>query len=214
MRCSKCGKEFGEGVNCQNCGVDRVTGLANYSSYGTSGYQGTNASYYDSSYNYSPKTMACYSCGEIIPSDSKFCPMCGRELFVICPTCGVVSSSQYLFCNQCGTNIKEYLEKRDKKEQKKRKRNKEKEEMLRRIREEDKKQEERRKAKEAKKEERKRQEELASKTIEEKHRAIIERLAREIDAKQRLKASTSEGRAEIDSERRYIDECRKKWRNL
>ena len=85
---------------------------------------------------------------------------------------------------------------------------------LDKIQKEKKEQEERRKAKEAKKEERKRQEELASKTIEEKHRAIIERLAREIDAKQRLKASTSEGRAEIDSERRYIDECRKKWRNL
>ena len=226
MRCAVCGKEFGTGNNCQHCGSDKFTGLGNYSGYTVPAKRSPKSIQLSNTKEkakekdvveeimVSSNTMACYSCGEIIPSDSKFCPMCGRELFVICPTCGVVSSSQYLFCNQCGTNMKEYLEKRDKKEQKKRKRNKEKEEMLRRIREEDKKQEERRKAKEAKKEERKRQEELASKTIEEKHRAIIERLAREIDAKQRLKASTSEGRAEIDSERRYIDECRKKWRNL
>ena len=34
MKCAACGKEFGDGGNCQNCGVDRVTGLANYSGYG------------------------------------------------------------------------------------------------------------------------------------------------------------------------------------
>ena len=31
MKCAVCGKEFGDGTNCQNCGVDRVIGLGNYS---------------------------------------------------------------------------------------------------------------------------------------------------------------------------------------
>ena len=33
MKCANCGKEFGSGTNCQNCGIDRVSGLANYSGY-------------------------------------------------------------------------------------------------------------------------------------------------------------------------------------
>ena len=109
MRCSKCGKEFGEDTNCQHCGVDRVTGLANYNGYGTSDYQGANTSHYDSSYNSSPKTMVCYACSEIIPSDSEYCPHCRKKLFEICPKCGNKFSSQYLNCNQCGTNLKQYL---------------------------------------------------------------------------------------------------------
>jgi len=88
MRCSKCGKEFGEGVNCQNCGVDRVTGLANYNGYGSSNYQGANTSYYDSSYNSSPKTTVCYACSEIIPIGATYCPVCGKKLLVTCPKCG------------------------------------------------------------------------------------------------------------------------------
>lgn len=119
MRCSKCGKEFGEGVNCHYCGVDRVTGLANYSSYGTSDYQGTNTSHYDSSYNSSPKTMVCYACSEIIPSNSEYCPHCRKKLFETCPKCGHKYSSQYLNCNQCGTNRKEYYEQKEKERRKK-----------------------------------------------------------------------------------------------
>ena len=109
MRCSKCGKEFGEDTNCQHCGVDRVTGLANYNGYGTSDYQGANTSHYDSSYNSSPKTMVCYACEEIIPANSEYCPHCRKKLFEICPKCGNKFSSQYLNCNQCGTNLKQYL---------------------------------------------------------------------------------------------------------
>ncbi len=120
MKCSKCGKEFGEGVNCQNCGVDRVTGLANYSNYGTSDYQGTNASYYDSSYNYSPKTMACYSCGEIIPIDSEYCPYCRKKLYETCPKCGATYSSQFKACNKCGTDRTQYYLKLKAEEQEKR----------------------------------------------------------------------------------------------
>lgn len=108
MKCSVCGKEFGEGTNCQYCGVDRVTGLANFGSYGTSDYQGTNTPHYNSSYNYSPKTMACYSCGEIIPLNSEYCPYCSKELYVTCPKCGHKYSSQFPACNKCGTNRVDY----------------------------------------------------------------------------------------------------------
>lgn len=108
MKCSICGKEFGEGVNCQNCGVDRVTGLANYSGHGTSDYQGAKTSHYDSSYNSSPKTMVCHACGEIIPSNSEYCPYCSKELYVKCPKCGNTYSSQFPACNKCGTNRKQY----------------------------------------------------------------------------------------------------------
>lgn len=117
MRCSICGKEFGEGINCQNCGVDRVTGLANYSSYGTSDYQGTNTSHYDSSYYSSPKTMVCFACGEIIPSDSEYCPYCRKKLYVKCPKCGNTYSSQFPACNKCGTNRNQYLKAEKEREQ-------------------------------------------------------------------------------------------------
>ena len=117
MKCAVCGKEFGNGANCQNCGADRVTGLGNYNGYNIS----TNSSDYSSGYsqrNNSPyeventtsKTIICYNCGEVIPNDSKFCPYCSKELFVKCPKCGHIYSSQYPACNQCGTNRKKYHE--------------------------------------------------------------------------------------------------------
>lgn len=121
MRCSKCGKEFGEDTNCQHCGVDRVTGLANYNGYGTSDYQGANTSHYDSSYNSSPKTMVCYACSEIIPSDSEYCPHCRKKLYETCPKCGAKYSSQFNVCNKCGTDRVQYyleLEAQKKKERK------------------------------------------------------------------------------------------------
>lgn len=108
MKCANCGKEFGSGTNCQNCGIDRVSGLANYSGYNNSG-GGNN---YDSlSYGeqISPKTMVCYACEEIIPANSEYCPHCRKKLFETCPKCGNKFSSQYLNCNQCGTNLKQYL---------------------------------------------------------------------------------------------------------
>lgn len=57
-----------------------------------------------------PQMMFCYKCNNVIPNDSKFCPYCQIELFVICPKCGVKYSSQYPACNQCGTNRIEYLQ--------------------------------------------------------------------------------------------------------
>ncbi len=108
MKCSVCSKEFGTGTHCQHCGVDRVTGLGNYSGYnnhtGSNGYNSSNYGGYTSS-----KTTVCYSCGEIIPSDSEYCPYCSKELYVACPKCGHHYSSQFPACNKCGTNRQHYL---------------------------------------------------------------------------------------------------------
>jgi len=175
MKCSVCSKEFGTGTHCQHCGVDRVTGLANYSGFDNLTSNSDNDSSNKMEY-VSNRTTVCYSCGEIIPSDSKFCPYCSKELYVTCPQCGYKYSSQFPACNQCGTNRNKYYE-----QERQRKKNLESE--IDRIRK------------------------------EQGDSAAIERRTREIEANQRLKASTAEGRAELERERRYIDECRKKWRN-
>ena len=116
MRCSVCGKEFGTGCNCQHCGVDRVTGLANYGGYNPS--TGSNSDRSDKYQQYgsssnggcnSFNTMICYACEEIIPANSEYCPHCRKKLFETCPKCGNKFSSQYYNCNQCGTNLKQYL---------------------------------------------------------------------------------------------------------
>ena len=108
MKCSKCGREFGEGAHCQNCGADRVTGLGNYSGYNrpSGGYE----PHYNSSSNggYASNTTVCYACNEIIPKDSIYCPVCGRQLLVECPKCGSTYSSQYKICSKCGTNREQY----------------------------------------------------------------------------------------------------------
>lgn len=110
MKCSVCSKEFGTGTHCQHCGVDRVTGLANYNGYNNSG----NSSEYNSpNYGGSPRTTVCYACSEIIPSDSEYCPHCRKKLYETCPNCGHRYSSQYSNCNQCGTNRKEYYEQKE-----------------------------------------------------------------------------------------------------
>ena len=119
MKCSNCGKEFGSGSNCQNCGIDRVTGLANYNGYNNSG---DSSAYNSSNYGGSPKTTVCYACSEIIPLGSTFCPVCGKKLLVTCPNCGHEYSSQYPVCSKCGTNRKEYNE-RKRKEEEERQRN-------------------------------------------------------------------------------------------
>lgn len=108
MKCANCGKEFGSGSNCQNCGIDRVAGLANYSGYNSP--EGSN-SYDFSSYGEqsSSKTTVCFACSEIIPLGSTFCPVCGKKLLVTCPNCGHEYSSQYPVCSKCGTNRELYL---------------------------------------------------------------------------------------------------------
>jgi DNA-directed RNA polymerase subunit RPC12/RpoP len=108
MKCSKCGKEFGEGINCQYCGVDRVTGLGNYSGYDRP--TGSFEPQYNSSNNGGvvPNTTVCYACNEIIPANSEFCPYCSKQLYVTCPKCGNTYSSQFSACNKCGTNLNQY----------------------------------------------------------------------------------------------------------
>ena len=124
MNCTVCGKEFGEGVCCQNCGVDRVTGLGNYSGFevpsGQKETRGkrTSQSSYSTNELLSSNTMVCYACGEIIPSDSKFCPYCSTGLFVICPKCGHKYSSQFPVCSKCGTDREQYNKQLEAKRQK------------------------------------------------------------------------------------------------
>jgi hypothetical protein len=122
MRCSNCGKEFGTGTHCQNCGVDRVTGLANYNGYNNSG----NSSEYNSpNYGGSPRTTVCYACSEIIPLGATYCPVCGKKLLVTCPNCGHEYSSLYPVCSKCGTNRKEYSERKRREEEERQRRQKE-----------------------------------------------------------------------------------------
>ena len=85
MKCAVCGKEFGSGINCQYCGVDRVTGLGNYNGYdrptGNHEYYNSRGSSRYSSNNgefASTKTTICYACSEIIPAESMFCPYCKK----------------------------------------------------------------------------------------------------------------------------------------
>ena len=117
MRCANCGKEFGSGINCQNCGVDRVTGLGNYSGYdkpsGSHNYNVNNSQQYTSSSSGTPNTMICYACNEIIPANSKFCPYCSKQLYVTCPKCGNTYSSQFPACNKCGINRDSYYKQQE-----------------------------------------------------------------------------------------------------
>ena len=118
MRCSNCGKEFGTGTHCQNCGIDRVAGLANYSGFDS--HAGSN-NFDSSSYGgqTSQKTTVCYACNEIIPLGATYCPVCGKKLIVTCPKCGHEYSSQYPVCSECGTNREEYNERKRREEEKK-----------------------------------------------------------------------------------------------
>lgn len=120
MKCAVCGKEFGNGANCKNCGTDRVTGLGNYSGYDAPSNSSKTVGSYSSRrenphqiVDNEPKivkvsSMICHACGEIIPADSKFCPHCSTSLYVTCPKCGHEYSSQYPACSKCGTNRQKY----------------------------------------------------------------------------------------------------------
>ena len=124
MKCANCGKEFGYGLNCQNCGIDRVSGLANYSGYNNpvGGYNYDSPSYGGQT---SPKTMVCYACEEIIPANSEYCPHCRKKLFETCPKCGATYSSQFKVCNKCGTDRTQYYLKLEAKKQDDRRRERE-----------------------------------------------------------------------------------------
>lgn len=122
MKCANCGREFGTGTHCQQCGVDRVTGLANYNGYNNSG---NSSGYNSSNYGGSPKTTVCYACSEIIPMGSTFCPVCGKKLLVTCPNCGNEYSSQYPVCSKCGTNREKYNERKRREEEERQRKQKE-----------------------------------------------------------------------------------------
>ena len=124
MKCAVCGKEFGNGANCQNCGVDRVTGLANYSGYDNHARSNYNRSSNEVEFGFN-KTTACYSCGEIIPSDAEYCPYCRKKLYENCPNCGKQYSSQYDNCPKCGTNRIQYYKKLKVEEEERRSKEKE-----------------------------------------------------------------------------------------
>lgn len=126
MKCSNCGREFGESAYCQNCGVDRVTGLGNYSGYdnpsGSYNNHGNNSPQYTASSSGASNTMICYACNEIIPANSEFCPYCSKKLFYTCPKCGMFTLLNF----QPAINV-EQIEKntiKKKSESKKRKRGK------------------------------------------------------------------------------------------
>lgn len=124
MKCSNCGKEFGAGTHCQHCGVDRVTGLANYSGYDNHAKNSLHSSSNQMEY-ISNSTTACYACGEIIPSDAEYCPYCRKKLYDTCPKCGKKYSSQFDNCPKCGTNRHDYYLKQEAKKQEERRRERE-----------------------------------------------------------------------------------------
>ena len=121
MRCANCGKEFGSGTNCQNCGIDRVTGLDNYSGYDGHTRSSNPISLEKTEYA-ANKITACYACGEIIPEGSTFCPYCKKKLLTTCKKCGNTYSTQYSVCNKCGTDRFEYYQEMQAREKEDRKR--------------------------------------------------------------------------------------------
>lgn len=114
MKCANCGKEFGNGATCLNCGTDRFTGLGNYHGYSSSEINSNITIETESANNNhfcnTEETILCYNCNEIIPKDSIFCPFCGRKLNIECSECGHIFSSRFLFCNHCGKKVeKKYI---------------------------------------------------------------------------------------------------------
>ena len=121
MKCANCGMEFGSGTYCKNCGIDRVTGLANYSGYDGHTRSCNQISSEEKEY-VSNKITACYACGEIIPEGSTFCPFCKKKLLTTCKKCGNTYSTQYSVCNKCGTDRYEYYQEMQAREKEERKR--------------------------------------------------------------------------------------------
>lgn len=125
MKCSICGKEFGEGATCNYCGTDRVTALGNYQGYATP---------VNHPINRTPEPLkvpgahcgvqqemnVCWNCGEVIPQHSIFCPFCSTKLVVACPSCGKNYSARYPACPHCGINRENYIAKKQKEEEQRR----------------------------------------------------------------------------------------------
>lgn len=111
MICNICHKEFGNGVACQHCGIDRVAALGNYQGYSPHANDVNKDLPRTQSPVEPPRNfvkdvdfIVCYSCAEVIPGNSEYCPKCGRSLYHVCPHCKKKYSSQYSICQYCGTN--------------------------------------------------------------------------------------------------------------
>lgn len=118
MKCNRCGREFGDGLRCQHCGIDRVEGIGSFSGlFPASGNATTESRSPHKSINVAKnENKLCFHCGEVIPIDSNYCPHCGASQVVICPNCGTKYPAQYKFCNKCGVNRESFLQKKREKE--------------------------------------------------------------------------------------------------
>lgn len=74
MVCSKCGKEFGEGNFCSNCGTPKAETAANVNSVQTNPVQAKPAPVIIGG-----DMKACKSCGRMIAKNAKVCPACGAK---------------------------------------------------------------------------------------------------------------------------------------
>ena len=188
MKCSNCGKEFGDGIKCQNCGVDRVTGLGNYS-----GYNVPSSDVMDKKEDFSyteQKNHSIISQYHTANVGSIVCYACGEVIpdnSKFCPYC---SKELYVTCPKCGQIYSSQYPVCSQCGTNRKKYYDQKRLWQSKI-------------------------ETVENIIKKEQGdcAAIEKLTRKIELNQKLRASTPEGRAELERERRYIDECRKKWRN-
>lgn len=117
MKCNHCGKEFGDGLNCQYCGIDRVEGLGSLIGFDPGSGVGPKKK---NGGSVEDKFILCYNCEQVIPSDSEYCPYCQKAQYVICPKCGFRYLAQYPSCYKCGTNREQYFSDQKAQEEKER----------------------------------------------------------------------------------------------
>lgn len=53
-----------------------------------------------------PRGIVC-QCGEVNPTDGKFCTRCGRPLYSACPHCGAAVDADDKYCGNCGGKIRD-----------------------------------------------------------------------------------------------------------
>lgn len=66
MKCNNCGKDFGNNLTCQHCGIDRVAGLANHPGESLKGTTPLNHNGPD----WDQSQAFCWKCQEIIPANA------------------------------------------------------------------------------------------------------------------------------------------------